>query len=734
MRIRKATLPAAFLALSISSWAAMPRFWENFTREELLQGSFSRVSLDPDGALSLAPPLDLWFDTGQEYIFSMVRDRAGNLYVGTGTEGKVYRIDPEGKGSLYFDSGELHVFALALDSSDTLYAATSPDGKVYRLRAANDPQEFCDPEEKYLWAMAFDPEDNLYLGTGAGGSIYRVNRAGEAALFYASGDSHVRCLMIEGKDLLAGTSPDGRVLRVDGRGRGFALADTPYEEVHALALDRFGTLYAVASSPKAPGAPPGTAPAGEGSAKVSTTVTVVATVSAGGSTAGGAGPAADTPPAETPKGKESAATAVYAIAPDGAVELLYSTAGEMAFDAAPGAGGALLLATGPKGRLLKIRSGGRPAVVTDLPEEDAVRLLAAGDDLYIGASNRGKVYRLRKGRAASGVFESDPLDAGIVSSWGRISWNASDGGRGVTLATRSGNTPRPDPSWSDWTSYPEPGRQIQSPRARYLQWRAGFEGDGEEASLEGVRISYQQQNVRPRVTELKVLPHGLALEKQPSLASSGIYSVDVDDGRSLHAPRRRGREDQPLPPRQALEAGVRSFTWKAEDDNGDPLLYSLYFKGEAESEWKLLGSDLVDTFYTLGTASLPDGTYRLKVVASDEPGNPFDRFLIGERVSAPFVVAGGPPSIEILARSVEGRRVEVRFRAGVSAGAVHSAEYSIDGGAWRLLSPVDGIADSPLEEYLMVTPELAAGEHLIGIRAGDRNGTTGTAGFVLTVP
>ena len=109
------------LALSIAAFAVTPQFWENFSQEDLLKGSFKQLSLSSDGKLFFAPAYDLVYDTGQAYIFSMVRDKAGNLYVGTGDEGKVFKIDPQGKGSLYFQSKELNVFALALDSSDTLY-------------------------------------------------------------------------------------------------------------------------------------------------------------------------------------------------------------------------------------------------------------------------------------------------------------------------------------------------------------------------------------------------------------------------------------------------------------------------------------------------------------------------------------------------------------------------------------------------------------------------------------
>src|SRR5262249_7610686 len=103
---------AAFflLSLCVTAGAVTPQFWENFTQDELLKGTLTRVSLTSDGKLMLAPAYDLFYDTGQPYIFSMVRDRVGNLYIGTGHEGKVFRIDPKGTGSLYFQTKELDVF------------------------------------------------------------------------------------------------------------------------------------------------------------------------------------------------------------------------------------------------------------------------------------------------------------------------------------------------------------------------------------------------------------------------------------------------------------------------------------------------------------------------------------------------------------------------------------------------------------------------------------------------
>ena len=253
--MRKRGLAALILILvsSVAALAVTPQFWENFSQDDLLKGDLKSVSLTSEGRLLFAPVYDLMYDTGQPYIFSMVRDKAGNLYVGTGDAGKVFKVDPQGKGSLYFQSKELDIFALALDSNDNLYVGTSPDGKVYKVTGPNQSTEFCNPETKYIWAMAFDGSGNLYVGTGATGTIYKIDKTGKKSVFYTCADNHVVCLTFNNNNLLAGTSPGGLVIEITPDGKGFALMDSPLEEVHSITVDRFGTIYAIASSSKGAG-------------------------------------------------------------------------------------------------------------------------------------------------------------------------------------------------------------------------------------------------------------------------------------------------------------------------------------------------------------------------------------------------------------------------------------------------------------------------------------------------
>lgn len=748
MQHRGMIVLAVLLVLSLSAFAVTPQFWENFTQEDLLKGTFKQLSLSSDGKLFFAPAYDLVYDTGQAYIFSMVRDKAGNLYVGTGDEGKVFKIDPQGKGSLYFQSKELNVFALALDNAGILYAGTSPDGKVYKITGANQSTEFCNPDTKYIWALNFDGADNLYVGTGANGVIYKVSKGGEKAVFHTCSDNHVVSFFRDGSNnLFAGTSPAGLIIRITPDGKGFALMDTPLEEVRGITQDRFGTIYAVASSSK--GTVSEAKPEAASASGATVTVRTILVESSAGSTE----KPKDTRTVTVPGGDKGSAgvkSAIYAITREGSTETAYSSREQMVFGAAVRDNGSLVVATGPKGRLLSVDSARQVSVISDFPEEDLTQLILDGDAAYLGGSNSGKVYRLMTQRATSGVFESSPLDAKTVASWGKLSWRVTNpGGATVELSTRTGNTGKADNSWSDWSEpYTVSGQQITSPRARYLQWRVTFKSDPGKAGavsgtkipadiLDQVQIAYLQQNLRPQVTSINVLPYGLELQKQPSMAASGLSIVSTAsglDGRSLNAPRERGKDRQPIPPRQVLQPGAQSFNWNAADENEDSLEYSLYFRGEEEAEWKLLERKLTDTFYSMNAATLPEGSYRLKVVASDAPSNPYDKFLVGELVSEPFVITNSVPQIEITANQLAGKKADVQFKVRVQTGSLATAEFSVDGGEWLLIFPEDGIADSAQEDYRILTPELAAGEHLIGFRASDRSGNTGTAKLVIRVP
>src|SRR5215470_8254252 len=144
------------LLAAIPLFAVTPSFWETRTYDDFRKGKLTNLSLTSEDQLVLAPAFNVIFNTDQPLVWSTAADSKGNIYLGTGHEGKIFKVDASGKGDLLADLPELDVLALAVDGKDVLYAATSPDGKIYKIEAGKQPQTFFEPHVKYIWSMVFD--------------------------------------------------------------------------------------------------------------------------------------------------------------------------------------------------------------------------------------------------------------------------------------------------------------------------------------------------------------------------------------------------------------------------------------------------------------------------------------------------------------------------------------------------------------------------------------------------
>jgi hypothetical protein len=171
--------------------------------------------------------------------------------------------------------------------------------------------------------------------------------------------------------------------------------------------------------------------------------------------------------------------------------------------------------------------------------------------------------------------------------------------------------------------------------------------------------------------------------------------------------------------------------WSAKDPNGDLLFVDLYFRGEGESAWKPLARGVREEYFAWDSTLLPDGRYRIRLVASDAPDNPAGEEKSGEGVSGPFIVDNTPPRVEPAPRRDEkGGAVEVKVTDETSA--IRLLEYSLDAAPWRRLLPVDGIPDSGSEQYRIPLEGLPAGEHTLLMKATDAEGNVGAARVVLS--
>src|SRR4051812_40680680 len=94
MRYLTAGALVALAALSLQ--ASSPKFFQAATQSDFLKGDVENLSIDSHGQLTLGPATELVFETSAPFLWSMLAESDGSIFVGTGNEGKVFRIDPQG--------------------------------------------------------------------------------------------------------------------------------------------------------------------------------------------------------------------------------------------------------------------------------------------------------------------------------------------------------------------------------------------------------------------------------------------------------------------------------------------------------------------------------------------------------------------------------------------------------------------------------------------------------------
>ena len=100
------------------------------------------------------------------------------------------------------------------------------------------------------------------------------------------------------------------------------------------------------------------------------------------------------------------------------------------------------------------------------------------------------------------------------------------------------------------------------------------------------------------------------------------------------------------------------IAWQADDPDGDRLLYNLYFRGQEETQWKLLRGDMTENIYTLEGDALADGRYFFRVTASDRLSNPLELARESALVSSPVLIDNTPPVVTASAPRRRGATLE----------------------------------------------------------------------------
>ena len=713
MRVRFSLLILLFAA---QGWAVAPQFWRVRSAEDFLAGDIDGFAVTSRGELRPGPSVRKLATFTDPFVLSQTTAPNGDRFFGTGNGGKVYRLRGTDLKVLY-TAPEQEVYSVAFHDG-ALYAGTSPNGKIYRI----DPNDgkatpFFDPKQAYIWAMAFLPDGDLAVATGVEGKLFRVKASGEGKVFFDALDTHLRSLSVKSDGtLLVGASAKARIYEVKPDGTSHALFDSPLSEISAIYVDANGIGWAASATNLPPSTPPAKAqpakPAGQ-----QTTTSTSATGSSG----------------EKKDDKESSGTVevsvsfedqggstaasqtgsgeVYRINPDGFVETIRKFDREMVYAINGGQNGAILLSTGPQGRIYSLKDG-EVALLATVPEKQVLSISTAGNETLITTTNSGAVYRMDGAPSSRAEFRSASKDVERFSKFGnfRIEGEDLDNGH-LAIAFRSGNTRTPDATWSAWST-PVSGAAgaINVPPARYVQWKLTMPRPSTTTSIDTVSVAFLNRNMAPVIENVVVQDPAVVFITGSYPPSPQVVEATNPDEygifTSLDTPR-----DKNEPGKRVFRKGFRTVVWRARDENGDSLRYALSFRRKGADKWLRLRDNMEETALNFDTSQLPDGTYELRLVATDGQDNP-DGALTDEKEGIEFAVDNTAPSISVTA---EGNEVVIRVTDKMSP--VGKVEYSADAQKWIRLIPVDGIADSPSETYRLKRSALA-GKFVI-VRAVD---------------
>ena len=104
----------------------------------------------------------VFFDPDTKYIWNLVEDADGRVYIATGDHGEIYRVDKTGNGSVFFKSDEAHIRVMALDPKGNLIAGSDGSGLVYRIAPNGDAFVLYSAPKKEITALAIDKDGNIY--------------------------------------------------------------------------------------------------------------------------------------------------------------------------------------------------------------------------------------------------------------------------------------------------------------------------------------------------------------------------------------------------------------------------------------------------------------------------------------------------------------------------------------------------------------------------------------------
>jgi len=333
-----------------------------------------------------------------EHIFAMATDVSGRLLAAISGKGcRLCRLEGEKMETIFEPEDARYIFALALDEGGNIYLGTGPEGKIYQLNPlGKKPRLIYDSRDKNILSLAIGADGYIYAGSDGRGLIYKIHpRTQKISVLYDSDQPEITAL------LHTGNSESSTNL---------------YVAATSAKIVQTQTQFAASTfSGTSPGRPEAEAKSAEsvGENKGDRKLEI-----ANAKVASSAKPAVGPPPVR--KGtKPSQASHIYKITQDGFVTEIFDAAAVF-FCLAEKDGKLLVGTGNNASLFSVEPASEQQAVIYEDEQAAQITAISlAGNAVYLGMANPAKLIMLGSDYASEGTYTSDLIDAGQPATWDR---------------------------------------------------------------------------------------------------------------------------------------------------------------------------------------------------------------------------------------------------------------------------------------------------------------------------
>lgn len=152
-----------------------------------------------------------------EHIFALAKDVAGRLLIGvSGAKGRLVRLSSRAE-TVFTDPRVQYIFAIASDADKNIYLATGPEGLIFRLDPfCQNPEVIWDAKDKNILSLAIK-DHTLYAGADQRGLIYKIDTVQkQVSVLYDAEQDEIPALWLDssGNVYAAATSAQAAMLQL----------------------------------------------------------------------------------------------------------------------------------------------------------------------------------------------------------------------------------------------------------------------------------------------------------------------------------------------------------------------------------------------------------------------------------------------------------------------------------------------------------------------------------------